>query len=92
LRQIDGRESRELRAKVDQLEADNARLARELAASRKARSNAQPKARRTVAPRMDRGTFAKIARALHPDGRGARTQAELDDACKAFNGWWDTQG
>jgi septal ring factor EnvC (AmiA/AmiB activator) len=85
------RELRELRAKVVQLEADNARLVRELEALRKARAKAPPKPKRTSPPRMDRGTFAKVARALHPDGRGARTPAELDDACKAFNSWWDTQ-
>jgi hypothetical protein len=81
-----GRESRELRAKVAQLEADNARLRREIEPLR----NAKPKAqRRKTAPWMDRGTFAKIARALHPDGRGGRTAADLDDACKAFNVWWE---
>jgi septal ring factor EnvC (AmiA/AmiB activator) len=87
-RPIGDRESRELKARIAKLEADNARLAREIEALR----NAKPKAqRRKAAPRMNRGTFAKIARALHPDGRGARTAAELDDACKAFNSWWDTQ-
>jgi septal ring factor EnvC (AmiA/AmiB activator) len=83
------RESRELRAKVAQLEADNARLVGEIEGLRVAQRKAQPKTRRTPPPR---GTFAKIARALHPDGRGGPTTAELDDACKAFNGWWDTQG
>jgi hypothetical protein len=87
------RESRELRAKVAQLEADNGRLQADNARLRReALRNAKPKAqRRKAAPRMDRSTFAKIARALHPDGRGARTAADLDDACKAFNVWWDTQ-
>lgn len=54
-RPIDGRESRELRAKFAQLEADNARLVRELEALRKARAKAQPRARRTPPPRMDPG-------------------------------------
>ena len=85
------RESRELRAKVAQLGADNARLVREIEALRNARPKAPLKAKTKVAPRMDRGTFAKIARALHPDGRGGRSSAELDEACKAFNVWWDTQ-
>jgi hypothetical protein len=89
--QPDDRETRELKAKVAQLEtdkaqlkADNLRLTVEL--------HKRPKAARSkVTPRMDRATFVKIVRALHPDGRERRTAAELDDACKALNVWWDSQ-
>jgi hypothetical protein len=59
------RESRALRDKVAKLEADNARLVAELRAER---AKARPKMRRKAPPRMDRSTFAKIVRALHPTG------------------------
>jgi hypothetical protein len=90
--QPDDRETRELKAKVVQLETDKAQLKTENLRLI-VELNKKPKAARSKpTPRMDRATFVKIVRALHPDGRQGRTAAELDDACKALNSWWGTQG
>ena len=60
----------QLRAKLAQLEADNARLRREIEALRNAKPTAQLGAKRPL--EWTAQHVRQIARALHPDGRGAR--------------------